>query len=249
MTRSTKKQHKSRRTKSLSPISNRRSPNTRRTRTYSPIRRSPTSRERAHSWKNPTGLTRFHQFNTAAGDPIPNCCTLSNKTTVRELKEQISNINGVNPRTMLIYSTKYKKPLGEKRTNLLNIKNSLYILIDPSITPENLSRDTENLLGLLSILRMHPAGISIPDLLVQLQELDPDIRDIDRNAFISETTIDMHALIEDGLVLERTDETRLNTIIRDHAHFRLPVPPSTIAKCKKYIINISHPYFEARPDW
>ena len=108
MTRSTKKQHKSRRTKSLSPISNRRSPNTRRTRTYSPIRRSPTSRERAHSWKNPTGLTRFHQFNTAAGDPIPNCCTLSNKTTVRELKEQISQTNGVNPRTMLIFSSKYR---------------------------------------------------------------------------------------------------------------------------------------------
>lgn len=249
MARSKKRQHKSRRTKSLSPRSKKSSHKTRRARSYSPIIRSPTSLERAHSWKNPTGLTRFHQFNTAAGDPIPNCCTLSNKTTVRELKEQISQTNGVNPRTMLIYSSKYKKPLGNKRNNLLKIKNSLFIVIDPSITPNNLSQDTENLLGLLSILRMHPAGISIPDFLVQLQELDPDIRGINPNTFISETTTDMNALIEDGLVLERINETRLNTLLRDHASNSPAGRAQALVASTEYTVNISHPYFEARPDW
>jgi len=249
MARSKKKQHKSRRAKSLSPRSRRSkipSHKTRRARSYSPIIRTPTSLERAHSWRNPTGLTRFHQFNTLMGDPIPDCCTLSNKTTVRELKVKISKTNGVKPRNMLIYSTKYKKPLRDERNNLLKIKNSLFIVIDPSITPENVSRDKGDLRGLLSILRQHPTGISIPDLVTQLQAADPDIRGIDTANFIDEMTTDMHALVEDGLVLERIDETRLNTLLRDHAQFRLPVPPSVIASCKKYIVNIEHPYFEAR---
>jgi len=244
MTRSKKTQ---RRAKSLSPRSNRSSRKTRRTRSYSPIRRSPTSLERGHSWRNPTGLTRFHQFNTTAGNPIPDCCTLSNKTTIRELKVKISEKNGVNPRNMLIYSNKYKKPLGNKRNNLLKIKNSLFIVIDPAITPENLSQNEGEIRDLLYVLRQQPTWITIPDLVTQLIEDDPDIRDM-RSFLITETTSGMNALVEDGLVLERMDETRLNTLLRDHAQFRLPVPPSVIASCKKYLINIEHPYFEARPN-
>jgi hypothetical protein len=248
MTRSKKRHRKSKRAKSLSPRSKIPSHRTRRTRSHSPIRRTPTSLERAHSWRNPTGLTRFHQFNNAAGDPIPGCCTLSNRTTISELKVQISQMNGVNPRNMLIYSTKYKKPLGNKRNNLLKIKNSLFIIIDPAITPENLSQNEGDIRDLLYVLRQQPTWITIPDLVNQLLEDDPDIRDM-RSFLITETTTSMNALIEDGLVLEKSDENRLNTLIREHAQLDLPVPPSVIASCKKYIINIKHPYFEARPHW
>jgi hypothetical protein len=148
---------------------------------------------------------------------------------------------------MLIYSNKYKKPLGNKRNNLLKIKNSLFIVIDPAITPENLSQNEGEIRDLLYVLRQQPTWITIPDLVTQLIENDPDIRDM-RSFLITETTAGMNALVEDGLVLERMDETRLNTLLRDHAQFRLPVPPSVIASCKKYLINIEHPYFEARPN-
>lgn len=253
MTISKKNRQKSTRAKSLSPRSKKRSPTrTRRIKSYSPIIRSLTRKEFREQCKYPTGEERFHQFNNADGNPIPDCCTLSNKTTIRELKVQISERNGVKPRNMQIYSTKYPKPLRNKRKNLLQIKNSLFIVIDPAITPENLSQEEcleeGDLMGLLYILRDQPTWITIPDLVAQLLEADPDIRDMD-GVILTETTTNMNALVEDGLVLERTDETRLNTILRDHATFRLPVPPSVIASCKKYIINIEHPYFEARPNW
>ena len=134
MPRSKKKKPYSRRTKSLSPRSRISSHNTRRRKSYSPIRTA-TSLERKHRWKNPTSFTRFHQFYTPGGDRIPDCCKFSNQTTVSELKVIISEKYGVPSYSVLIYSHTRKKKLRNNRTNLLAIKDSLYIIIDPLAMP------------------------------------------------------------------------------------------------------------------
>lgn len=154
------------------------------------------------------------KFEDLSGRSINNCCTITNSTTIKQLKQQISQNSGIPEREVMILSNKTGEPLPDTQKHLIKIKNTLKLFVDDSCTPTNLSDpDALELRVVLDVLLSHPYGLSID----KIAE-DDNIVDVWYDgAYTEDIAEDIDELIgnleEDGVVTHFYDKDHIRLIL------------------------------------
>lgn len=156
------------------------------------------------------------KFKDLGGKSINNCCTITNSTTIQQLKQQISQNSGIPEREVMIVSNVTGKPLPDTQKQLIKIKNTLELVVDESCTPTNLSGpDALELRAVLDVLLSHPCGLSI----YKIAE-DENIVDVWYDgAYTEDIAEDIDELIgnleEDGVVTHFYDKDHIRLTLLD----------------------------------
>lgn len=154
------------------------------------------------------------KFEDLSGKSINNCCTITNSTTIKQLKQQISQNSGIPEREVMILSNKTGEPLPDTQKHLIKIKNTLKLFVDDSCTPTNLSDPDEyEHRAILHVLLSNPQGLSI----YKIAE-DDNIRDVwgretDIEDIAEELPEYLYNLEEDGVVTHLYDKDHIRLIL------------------------------------
>jgi hypothetical protein len=170
-------------------------------------------------------------FQTLDGVDIDGCCTISDYTTIEELKTLLSEKAGIPTEHIAILSNVTGVPFPNTLNNLIAIKDTLALLVDNAGTPLNLSEDhgAEEFNIMLWVLLIAPGGVGltvdqIADVIIDrrasiiLRQATNDLKvwvTESKSEIVEEVRENIYELVDDGVILKDGLEYSVN---RDHPY-------------------------------
>jgi len=170
-------------------------------------------------------------FQTLDGVDIDGCCTISDYTTIEELKTLLSEKAGIPTEHIVILSNVTGVPFPNTLNNLIAIKDTLALLVDNAGTPLNLSDDhgAEEFNIMLWVLLIAPGGggltvDQIADVIIErrasiiMRQATNDLKvwvTESKSEIVEEVRENIPELVEDGVILKDGLEYSVN---RDHPY-------------------------------
>jgi hypothetical protein len=170
-------------------------------------------------------------FQTLDGVDIDGCCTISDYTTIEELKTLLSEKAGIPTEHIVILSNVTGVPFPNTLNNLIAIKDTLALLVDNAGTPLNLSDDhgAEVFNIMLWVLLIAPGGggltvDQIADVIIErrasiIMRQATNDRKVwvteSKSEIVEEVRENIPELVEDGVILKDGLEYSVN---RDHPY-------------------------------
>jgi hypothetical protein len=170
-------------------------------------------------------------FQTLDGVDIDGCCTISDYTTIEELKTLLSEKAGIPTEHIVILSNVTGVPFPNTLNNLIAIKDTLALLVDNAGTPLNLSDDhgAEEFNIMLWVLLTASGGggltvDQIADVIIErrasiiMRQATNDLKvwvTESKSEIVEEVRENIPELVEDGVILKDGLEYSVN---RDHPY-------------------------------